>query len=70
MRTVFKWLGFVLVTSGIAVFPFAIWVPGPWGVLSLLLVMIGCMVLVATFTGRSVDGREESDGPDSPGPLQ
>ena len=70
MRTVFKWLGFVLVASGIAAFPFAIWLPGPWGVLSLVLVMIGCMVLVATLTGRSAHGREESNGPDSPGPFQ
>lgn len=67
MRTVFKWLGVLLVAAGIAVFPLAIWIPGPWGVLSLLLVMIGCMVLVVTMRGRSADGREESDGPDSSG---
>ncbi len=46
MRTSFKWLGFALVAAGVAVFPFAIWFPGPWGVMSLLTIMVGCVVLL------------------------
>lgn len=46
MRASLKWLGFALVAAGIAVFPFAIWFPGPWGVISLLVIMAGCVVLL------------------------
>mgnify|MGYP001576080142 CR=1 FL=1 len=47
MNALLKWTGFAGVAFGIAVFPFAIWFPGPWGTISLLLVMFGCVFLVA-----------------------
>jgi hypothetical protein len=47
MQATLKWTGFAMVAFGITVFPFAIWVPGPWGVIALLLVMFGCVVLLA-----------------------
>ena len=59
MRAAFKWLGFALVAIGVAAFPFAIWYPGPWGVISLVLVMIGCFVLVAVLRARSIEQAEE-----------
>lgn len=46
MRHILKWPGFALVAIGITVFPFAIWYPGPWGVLSLVMIMVGCFMLV------------------------
>jgi hypothetical protein len=55
----FKWFGFVLVATGVAVFPFAIWFPGPWGVIALVLVMIGCFMLVAVLRARSIEEAEE-----------
>ena len=36
MRAFFRWLGFAMVAGGIAVFPFAIWFRGPWGVITLV----------------------------------
>jgi len=41
-----KWIGAGMVALGVAVFPAAVWFPGPWGVISLLLVIAGCFVLV------------------------
>jgi hypothetical protein len=66
MRTALKWLGVALVVTGVAVFPFAIWFPGPWGVISLALVIIGCVLLVAAMGARAVDGGgdEHRDRPD------
>ena len=40
-----------MVVLGVAVFPAAIWFPGPWGVISLLLVIAGCFVLVLSNRG-------------------
>jgi len=54
MRQAFKWPGFALVAFGVAVFPFAIWFEGPWGVLSLVMVMIGCFLLVLTLRGSGL----------------
>lgn len=46
MSVTLKWLGFALVAAGVAVFPFAIWFSGPWGVISLLCVMAVCVLLL------------------------
>lgn len=54
MRQAFKWPGFTLVALGIAVFPFVIWLPGPWGVMSLLMIMIGCVLLVLSLRGTGL----------------
>ena len=60
MRKLLRWLGFAMVSFGIVCFPFAIWFPGPWGVISLVLVMGGCFVLVGAMRGAPEDG--DSDG--------
>ena len=56
-----KWLGAGMVVLGVAVFPAAVWFPGPWGVISLLLVIVGCFVLVASSRGarRSEDAAND-----------
>jgi hypothetical protein len=36
------------------VFPFAIWYPGPWGVMSLVMIMIGCVLLVLALRGSGL----------------
>ena len=59
MRTASKWLGFALVATGVAVFPFAIWFPGPWGTIALVLVILGCIVLV--LVSRAHPGEASAD---------
>src|SRR5512141_1449016 len=59
MRTSLKWLGFALVAAGIAVFPFAIWFPGPRGGVSLLSIMAGCVVLLLVLKRSPVDRDED-----------
>ncbi len=59
MATPLKWLGFALVAAGVAVFPFAIWFPGPWGVISLLCIMAGCVVLLLVLKLTRDDEGEE-----------
>jgi hypothetical protein len=61
MRSTLKWLGFALVAAGVAVFPFAIWFPGPWGVIALLCVMAGCLLLLLALKlmPGEEDGRSE-----------
>ena len=54
MRQILKWSGFALVAFGIAVFPFAIWFPGPWGVISLVMVIAGCLLLVLVLPASSL----------------
>jgi hypothetical protein len=56
MRTLLKWLGFAMVVFGIVCFPFAIWFPGPWATIALLLVMGGCFALVGAMYGAPVTG--------------
>ena len=51
IRNASKWLGAAMVVFGIVCFPFAIWFPGPWGVLSLVLIIVGCFLLVAAMKG-------------------
>ena len=46
-----------MVVLGVAVFPAAVWFPGPWGVISLLLVIAGCFVLVGA--GKGVQPPDE-----------
>jgi len=59
MRQAFKWPGFALVALGIAVFPFAIWYPGPWGVMSLVMIMFGCVLLVLALRGSGLVALDE-----------
>ena len=61
MWTALKWLGFAMVAGGIAVFPFAIWFSGPWGVITLLVVAVGCVVLIPALRRRG-----DADGTDAP----
>ncbi len=64
MKTL-KWPGFALVAFGVAVFPFAIWFPGPWGVISLVMIMAGCVLLVLSLKGAGLMGNDQlSDVPD------
>ena len=64
MRRVLKWPGFNLVALGITVFPFAIWYPGPWGVLSLVMIMVGCFMLVIARPAESgLAGSDEAESP-------
>ena len=69
MRQAFKWPGFALVALGITVFPFAIWFEGPWGVLSLVMIMIGCVLLVLSLRGSGLmPPHEHNEEPgDEPG---
>jgi Na+/melibiose symporter-like transporter len=69
MRQIFKWAGAALVALGVAVFPFAIWFEGPWGVLSLVMVMIGCFLLVLCLRGTGMVAPDEpgDDGGKPPG---
>ena len=62
MRQLFKWPGFALVVLGIAVFPFAIWFPGPWGVISLVMIMTGCFLLVFARPASSGLGERDEAG--------
>lgn len=76
MRQILKWPGFALVALGITVFPFAIWYPGPWGVISLVMIMVGCFMLVIARpaeselteyidAGPKADARKDPDKPDA-----
>lgn len=65
MRAIAKWLGAALVTVGVIAFPAAIWYPGPWGVVSLLLVMFGCVFLVAALRGAPVESEKEAGQDDA-----
>ena len=57
MRTYLKWLGVMMVVTGVASFPMAIWmITGPWAVVCLLLVMVGCVLLL--FAPRPGAGAE------------
>lgn len=58
-----KWPGAAAVMAGVACFPMAIWFPGPWAVLALLLVMGGCVLLVAALRAqRALTPEDEPDG--------
>lgn len=63
MRKLLKWLGFAMVAFGIVCFPFAIWFPGPWGTLALLLVMGGCFALVGAMRGTPKEYSPDEDPP-------
>lgn len=70
MRQAFKWPGFALVALGIAVFPFAIWFEGPWGVMSLVMIMVGCVLLVLSLRGAGLvvpDEHNEEPGDEQGG---
>jgi hypothetical protein len=61
MRAYLKWLGVAMVVTGVASFPMAIWIiTGPWAVLCLLLVMVGCVLLL--FAPRPEAGSEAEPG--------
>lgn len=62
MRQTFKWTGVGLVVFGIAVFPLAIWFVGPWGVLSLVMIMIGSFLLVLSLRGTGLVVPDEPAG--------
>jgi hypothetical protein len=61
MLAFLRWLGFAMVAGGIAVFPFAIWFPGPWGVIALALVALGCLVLVAAIRAAAEPSDPDAD---------
>ncbi len=63
MSGALKWLGFALVAIGVAVFPFAIWFPGPWGVIALVLIMIGCVLLVLALKALRETQPQETEDP-------
>ena len=56
-----KWPGAAAVMAGVACFPMAIWFPGPWAVISLLLVMGGCVLLVAALRAQRALMPEEDE---------
>jgi hypothetical protein len=61
MRAAAKWLGFLFVAGGIAVFPFVIWFSGPWGVATLLVIGIGCLLLTAGIRNRHEPFDDDGD---------
>ena len=63
MRQILKWPGFALVAIGIIVFPLAIWFPGPWGVISLVMIMLGCFMLVFARPTSSDVGDSDEPSP-------
>ena len=53
MRTVVKWIGFALVAVAVAVLPFANWISGSWGLVSLTLGVIGAFLLAIGPGGKA-----------------
>lgn len=65
-----KWPGAAAVAAGVGCFPMLIWFSGPWAVLALLLVMGGCVLLVAALRAQQAlappapaDSAEPGDSP-------
>jgi hypothetical protein len=70
VRAVVKWIGFALVAVSVTVLPFAIWISGSWGLVSLTSGVIGAFLLMIGLGGKApVVGGNDVLAQVPPGPL-